>query len=123
MPRWCLRNPLGEGASAGYAQETIGKLDRIRPSAARAPQLQSRLEKPVAIASSVCRSVIAEWCQTIVKERRREHQVKNAIKALLEIGIIESGIKHVKVVQANKRKETAAESPDIAPLENEVDRL
>lgn len=54
----------------------------------------------------------------------KRSQVRDAIKALLEIGVIEDAIHHVRRVQASKRKETGSlGGGDVARLAGRVDEL
>jgi DNA sulfur modification protein DndD len=53
----------------------------------------------------------------------KRSQVREAIKALLEIGVIEDAINHVRKVQAAKRKETGSVGGDVARLASRVNEL
>lgn len=53
----------------------------------------------------------------------KRSQVRDAIKALLEIGVIEDAINHVRKVQAAKRKETGTAGGDVARLAARVEEL
>jgi len=53
----------------------------------------------------------------------KRSQVRDAIKALLEIGVIEDAINHVRRVQASKRKETGSVGGDVARLASQVEEL
>lgn len=53
----------------------------------------------------------------------KRNQVRDAIKALLEIGIIEDAINHVRRVQASKRRDTGSVGGDVARLASQVDDL
>jgi DNA sulfur modification protein DndD len=54
----------------------------------------------------------------------KRSQVRDAIKALLEIGVIEDAINHVRRVQASKRKETGSlGGGDVARLAGRVEEL
>jgi len=53
----------------------------------------------------------------------KRNQVRDAIKALLEIGIIEEAINHVRRVQASKRRDTGSVGGDVARLARQVDDL
>ena len=53
----------------------------------------------------------------------RRSQVQNSLRALLEIGVIEDGIKHVKSAQADLRKQSAPAGSDLADLAERLDDL
>lgn len=53
----------------------------------------------------------------------KRSQVRDAIKALLEIGVIEDAIHHVRRVQASKRKETGSVGGEVARLAGQVEKL
>lgn len=53
----------------------------------------------------------------------KRSQVRDAIKALLEIGVIEDAINHVRKIQASKRKETGSVGGDVARLAGQVEDL
>jgi DNA sulfur modification protein DndD len=53
----------------------------------------------------------------------KRSQVRDAIKALLEIGVIEDAINHVRRVQSGKRKESGSVGGDVARLADRVEEL
>ncbi len=53
----------------------------------------------------------------------KRSQVRDAIKALLEIGVIEDAINHVQRVQTSKRRETGSVGGDVARLAGQVEKL
>jgi len=53
----------------------------------------------------------------------RKSQVKNAIRALLEIRVIEDAIKHVKASQTGMRRQSSPVGSDLAELAGELENL